>query len=246
MKLLLQKNIWGEYGYERFEQSIRDANVDYEMVNMIPFTEDFEEEITFTPSHVFGSTRFTNVARKKGLNVFQSFIPNAFEMFPRELWINSKGEVKKFGELDIKSPVFLKPFTDKFFTGVVVEKNSDLEKIQLSTSFVKDEKEELVYVSDVVRIEQEIRFFIINETVITGSGDKDKGVGNHFAVDTSHPAHIECKCILETGEDLCKGFVMDLGLVGDEWKIVELNNLNSSGFYKCNTDAIINALKHLE
>lgn len=246
MKLLLQKNIWNEYGYERFIQSIRDADVDYEIVNMIPFTEDFEEEINFVPSHVFGSTRFTNVARKKGLNVFPTFKPNAFEMFPKELWINSNCEIKKFGELDIKSPVFIKPFTDKFFTGVVVENNGDLEKIQLSTSFVEDEREELVTVSEVYNIEQEVRFFIVGGTVVTGSGYKDKGVGYHFAIDTSHPAHIECKRILETGKDLCSGFVMDLGLVGDEWKIVELNNLNSSGFYKCNTDAIVNALKYLE
>jgi hypothetical protein len=246
MKLLLQKNIWNEYGYERFIQSIEDANVDYEMINMIPFTEDFEEELTFVPAQVFGSTRFVNVAKKKGLNTFPNFKPNAFEMFPKELWINSQGEIKKFGELDIKSPVFLKPFTDKFFTGVVVESNSDLEKIQLSTSFIEDEKEELVCVSDVIKIEQEIRFFVINETVITGSGYKDRGVGNHFAIDTSHPAHIAAKGILEKGQSLCNGFVMDLGLVGDEWKIVELNNLNSSGFYKCNTDAIVNALKYAQ
>jgi hypothetical protein len=40
-------------------------------------------------------------------------------------------------------------------------------------------------------------------------------------------------------------FVLDLGLVGDTWRIVELNNVNSSGIYECDTDAIVRAFKQL-
>lgn len=248
MHFLLQKNIWDEYGYDRFVQSIKDFGISHQIVGLIPFTDTFIEEVTAVPDMAFGSTRFINVCRAKGYHAFPTYYPNAFEMFDPEYWINGSNTVTTFGELNITKPSFLKPFTEKFFTGVVVYDNSDLEKIQLSTSFTENENDEFVSVSDVVNIDEEIRYYIIGGQIITGSGYKTKGRGNHFPVDQSHDSYHACKNILcnARSNELDDGFVLDIGKVGDEWKIVELNNLNSSGLYKCNTDAIVNALVNYE
>ena len=246
MHFLLQKNIWGEYGYDRFVDSVIRAGISYQMVNSIPFTEEFDEEITHEPDHCFGSTRFINVCRKKGMKVFPTFYPGAFEMFPKEHWINGDGYVSKWGELDITRPVFIKPFTEKFFTGKVVEQNSDLEQIQLSTSFIEDEKEELIMVSECVNIKTEVRFFVLNGGVITGSGYRSDGNAHHFKISCLHPSWGAAEAILKSviKGDVDAGFTLDLGLVEGEWKIVELNNLNSAGFYESDTDALVRAIAH--
>lgn len=144
MKLLLQKNIWGEYNYERFVQSLDNSEVDYQMVECIPFTNDLSEIIDFQPTQCFGSTRFVRICEQKGYGVFPDYAPNKFEMFDKSLWINSDGFECKWGELKIDNSVFLKPVTPKFFTGVLVEKQQDLEKVQLSTSFIDSPENEKI------------------------------------------------------------------------------------------------------
>lgn len=44
-------------------------------------------------------------------------------------------------------PCFIKPHTEKFFTGMVLEAPEDHGKVQLATSFIDDEDRELVRVS---------------------------------------------------------------------------------------------------
>jgi len=44
-----------------------------------------------------------------------------------------------------------------------------------------------------------------------------------------------------------RGFVIDIArLSNDELKIVELNNLNSSGFYSCDVMKIVAAIESME
>lgn len=256
MKWLLQKNIWAEYDYDRFITSIIDAEQEYEEVNVIPFTDNFEHPIDFVPTQVFGSGRFVNICREKGFRTFKSFDP--YEPFyPSFDWINGDGVDITWGEFkgrDISEPVFIKPYTEKFFTGKVVDSNDDKEKIQLSTSFIANEDDEIIRMSSFVNIYYEVRFFVIGGQIVTGSLYKKHGIGTYFNIDRSFGAWQQCENILSSGF-IDDAFVIDLGCTtngGDfcnrpahDWKIVELNNINSSGIYKCDTDAIVRAFQYL-
>jgi hypothetical protein len=248
MKWLLQNNIWNEYGYHKFEESIISEGIDHEFVHLIPFTENFTKEIDFTPTHIFGSGRFVNVCRKLGYPTYKSFDPIE-TFYPKELWINGEGEDIKWGDLpnyDYSIPKFVKPYTEKFFTGRLIESVKDLDKVQLASSFITNDEEELVRISDAVNIQHEVRFYVIGGKVITGSYYRVNGQVSHLACPCYEQPHIVCEEIVLEYGNIDEAFVMDLGKVGDEWKIVELNNLNSSGLYECDTNAIVRAFKQLD
>lgn len=248
MRLLLQKNIWQENDYDRFIGSLENARVAFEEVHVVPFTDAFDSEVRFVPDYVFGSGRFVNICRTKGYPTFPSFAPIEPLLFDQKHWINGSGTEARWGELNITEPVFVKPFTEKFFTGRVVESNEDKEKVQLATSFIEEEKNELVWVSEPVRLTMEVRFFVLNGEIISGSIYRHGGMVHHVKVMPTHDSWLACKRILNTGRDLPQGFVIDLGCVFEGkyvWKIVEMNNLNSAGLYKCDTDAIVRALQIL-
>ena len=250
--ILLQKNIWQEYAYERFLKSLADASVPFVEVNVVPFTDDFDEPVNFVPHAIFGSGRFVNVCRAKGFPTFMSFDP-IDEWYPWVEWINGVPNklsiTARFKDLkkaiDSKMyPVFIKPFTEKFFTGLVIHSAADLGKIQLASSFIADEGEEMVRVTPAVNINEEVRFFIVNSTIISASVYKVKGVAKHYRIDSSHPSWKRCATLLALYGSIDRAFVMDLGRVGEDWMIVELNNINSSGLYEIDTDAFARAIAY--
>lgn len=256
MKLLLQKNIWQEYAYERFLKSLSDAEIDFLEVNVIPFTDDFETEVDFIPHAIFGSGRFVNICRAKGFPTFKSFEP-IDEFYPWCKWINGvprlerKNSTVKLKDLKavlggMNRPMFVKPYTEKFFTGLVLEKPEDVDKIQLASSFIADEGEELVRITPAENIYEEIRFFIVNRQIVSASVYKVKGQAKQYRIDSSHDAWRCCENLLHHYGAIDKAFVMDLGRVDSgDWLIVELNNINSSGLYQIDTDAFARAIKHL-
>lgn len=254
MKILLQNNIWQEYAYDGFVQSCYDHADQVEMVDIIPFTEDFVSKPSSVPDFIFGSARMVDVCRKHGFHTFPSFAPIELDLFPRELWINGDGYSTTWGDFETDTPVFIKPFREKFFTGVVVESTADKEKVQLATSFVNDERLEKIWVSPCKKIDREVRLFVINGEIVTGSTYKINGAGNHQKIDYNDEAYKFAKEILgfwrHDGTLSVKtididGFVLDIGKVDNNWYIVELNNMNSAGFYRCDTDAIIRYLHFL-
>jgi hypothetical protein len=170
--------------------------------------------------------------------------------FPGHEWINQSGVLPTLAQFKAHHdaftfPVFVKPYdTEKFFTGTVLESPDDIEKLQLSTSFVEDPEQERVYVCEFKKIDEEIRFFIIGGQVLTASRYKIKGERVYKEITPPHPAWIKADYLINTfnPHQLNKGFVMDLGLVNGEWKIVELNDMGSAGLYMCDTDILTRAL----
>lgn len=253
MKWLFQSNIWEEYAYDRLLTSTENVGVDFSLVDVIPFTDYFDTIVDFVPDVVFGSNRFVEICRTKKFPTFKSFKPMENEWYPHYEWINQIGTdmtLKEFAEIGYPDDMFIKPYKEKFFTGLVVRDVTDLEKIQLATSFVDKPEEELIRVSPAKNIYKEARFFVIGGRVITGSIYKENGRGKQYALDETSNAWKQCKGLVDEYLLPDKAFVLDLGLINREdsvssWKIVELNNLNSAGLYHCDTDAIVNALKNL-
>jgi len=139
--------------------------------------------------------------------------------------------------------VFLKPKTEKFFTGLVVHCQEDLQKIQFASS--ENDEEEWIWVAAPADIGEEIRIFIIQGKAVTASRYKNRGVAHHERIDAEHPVWRFTDDVLSHGH-ADGAFVMDVCRTPDGWFIVELNNFNSSGLYHCDTDRIVEALEGME
>lgn len=254
MKYLLQTNIWDEYDYGRFKQSILDAGEELEEVDVVPFTSEMVPEPVSKPDYVFGSGRFVQLARDRGFPTFPSYKPIE-DRYPKSDWINGDGYDVRWGDLKVTEPVFVKPYREKFFTGRVVESQEDLGKVQLSTSFIEDENDEMVRVSKPVDILDEIRAFVIGGTIVTASYYKINRRPNHQAIVAVPPPLEWLGRIIRAFagyHEPDRAFVIDIGRTSeprvwnpDGWGIVEMNNFNSAGLYKADTDAIVRALHYL-
>lgn len=238
----IQNNIWGEHGYDKLVLSLGEY---FEVVvqHLVPFAERFERPVPKKVDIVFGSGRFVELARNADLPTFPSFKPIE-SFYPNEYWVNGDGYACEWRELQIDQPKFIKPFREKFFTGVVVESQADLDKVQLCTSFVDDPLREKIWVSDPVAILQEVRLFVIGEAIVTGSLYKQRGHDIYSAIDGCHAAWLRAAELLSSHGTIAPNaaFVMDMGLTSEGWKIVELNNFNSAGLYHSDTAAMARSL----
>lgn len=245
MKILTQRNIWGEHGYDRLLESFRNQNCEVVEIDLIPFTKhlDYNGECDI----VLGSTRFIDLARQKGLPVFPTYDPIALNMFPKSMWLNGGGEWVKWKDLIVEQePVFIKPKREKFFTGRVLESTEDKEKVQLTTSNVEDEGEELIWISPVKNVIDEYRFFVVGGNIITASCYRYNRYPQYHKIDSAHESWFYAQGLLERYKT-DETFVLDIGYVkvfGNYcyYGIVELNNLNSAGIYACDTDVLARAL----
>lgn len=249
MNALLQHNIWQEAGYDRFVESLREYFHITE-VHVIPFTSDFGIPLPedYKPDLVFGSNRFVDICREKGYSVYRSFTPETSYSAPK-INLNDDGKIYNFKKLrTVPSdgwPLFLKPLREKFFTGLVVNNVEDLDKIQLTTSLVKDPDEEFIFAFPPKKIGLEIRFFVICNIVITASVYKENGIPKQYQIDPSHEACLTLKKFMLMSDPIDFAYVADMGYTDKGWKVIEFNNINSAGIYKCDTDALAKAFSVL-
>lgn len=251
--ILYQNRIWNEHGYEQFMEGLSQG-FEMKQVGIIPFTTTVEPTQETKPDFVFGSGRLVDIARQNGWHTFESFEPNQSGILDDDsLWLNSDVKKMKIKDLNLHrfESAFIKPLREKLFTGKVIagyelqDKTLD-EVVQCSTTDVHDVMEEFVFVSPPQMIENEYRFFVFNNKVVTGS--------TYGGFNTTHVRQtIGSSRVLElTQEMIDDHFVRDITGVVDvtlmdngKLYIVELNNMNSAGVYASCPIEIKNALLEL-
>jgi hypothetical protein len=154
-----------------------------------------------------------------------------WEIFGKENFINDDAIITNSNNiLWNEEELFIRPLEDtKSFNGGIYNK----------TTFEKTKYIGEIVTSKLKHIEREYRFFIIDGQVVTSSLYKVNG-------------HLEESSIIDDGavsfvkEMLPKfnhnGYVIDVATVNGEYKIMELNCLNASGFYKINLYKLILAV----
>lgn len=250
-KVIAQKQIWHEHGYQNYLASFAGI-CDLTELKVVPFTNVLEPEIDFIPDLVMGSGRLIRIARERGWPTFDSFDPVEDGIFPRSLWVNHDGVDVTTEQLltgCYQDEIFIKPYTEKLFTAALVATNRPIfDQVQL-TRTVDEIKDEKIFICQPKRMNRETRFFVVGGEVITGSHYKENGEATYAKVETDEE-------IWELFRDVvmpsCK--IPDLTAVVDITafnmpevdyltpKIVEMNNLNSSGVYDTDYDALCRAL----
>lgn len=159
--------------------------------------------------------------------------------------LNDKIVIKKLEDLEpIDDKFFIRPTGNtKLFNGQVM--TSDYFKLWKEEGLKLNEryKEELIMMSPLQDILAEYRFFVVNEKIITASSYQCKG---EFSTDLP----ISKKLCDYTNSiikkyPLAKAFVVDIAETKDGFKVVEYNNINASGLYKCDEKLFVQAIQKL-
>lgn len=142
-------------------------------------------------------------------------------------------EIVSFGDVgSINFPKFIKPVTPKLFKAEIFAS-----KEALTQKVDNVEAKELLICSDVIRVEKEVRSFILNHEIqdlafYEGSGDINE-------------ARAFIEEFLETCDlELPKTFVLDIGFnEDDKWFVIEFNSSWGAGLNFCDPQKVIHCIR---
>lgn len=203
---------------------------------------------------VFGAVKLARIVKEKGWYPGSMMNDNHDYMVYREHYrenlLNWDSIVCKTSDKFEWQPgetKFIRPTQDtKSFTGAVFNEREWEETIEnLLYNYKSDvfNEETLIQVSTVKDIYKEIRFWVVDGKIITGSQYR---LGNQVIYDDLYEKEAEefAQSMVDKFQ-LARAFVIDVCLTNDGWKIVECGCINCAGFYKANLQKVIMALENL-
>lgn len=191
----------------------------------------FDENKKYFVCGSYPLTRYVHAKRPDAVFSIEHYkFEDLMKIFGKENFVNSNAKAIHTKDIDwnTNEEYFIRPFDDtKSFNGGIYNKNT-----------LKHEG--LVIHAPIKHIDREYRFFVINNSIVTGSIYKVNG-------------RLEESDIVDVGaidfaEKMIEkfnfpGFVIDIAQVENEYKIMELNCLNASGFYAINLYKLVLAVE---
>lgn len=257
MRWIIENNVAGEELYDDFVDAVSRFDNEVLHVKRIPFTVVTEPAIEDNvPSVVFGSVSLTlKVAPLHGWKVFTN------DNFDYAVWgerwkghlLNEDAEVGPFDEVSInEEQFFIRPTRDnKAFSGIVMSIQSyydwlDQLRIGEESSLGLDfDLKEQVMVSPVQHIQREVRVYVVGGKVVTHStyriGEQIRYY-DYLHTDPDAIFFVEDRILEWVPDD---AFVLDLAVVDGQYKIIEINCINSSGFYRADVNALVGSLTNI-
>jgi len=262
---VIQNNLWNEQQFTYFVECLDHASIPYSIVKVIPFADEIADENNEVdenwsppkdvPIYVCGGTTLVKIAKKKGWTP-GVFINNNFDMYIHQInWgehmLNYDNIFAKFGDLSKPSyePFFIRPIhDDKSFAGHISSweqfKIWQKKVIKLRDTYTSLDENTEILVSSVKEIYKEYRFFIVNQKIAASSlyklGNKVVARNDFIDDDLRYFVH---KRIWEYCPD--RAFVLDVADTPNGYKIIEVNCINSSGFYACDVNALIESIENM-
>lgn len=250
MYYVVQNNVFREHNYNNLIDALERLGLEYEIVKVLPFIENFEVKTKRTDVFPFGSLKMARLSAKLGWYPGSQMNDNhdylIYKDYYRENLLNYDSKIIKLGDYFFsKEPFFARPTKDtKVFTGHVFDMDSwerlkrENLNYEVSSIFGKDTE---VQISTVKRIQKEIRFWIVKGEVITASQYRLGGFVN-YSENVDQDAYDFCKKMVDIFQ-LNEAFVMDLAMVNGEYKIVECGCINCAGFYYANMQKLLMKLE---
>jgi hypothetical protein len=253
IKWILQNNLINKEVLNKLKESIISINGVYEEISIIPFSDEINfknesnETLIFYGSTTLMLNAYKNDSFKNGVfydkNTFK--MENYLKMWGNKM-LNSDGEILSAEELiqskhfNDQSYYFLRPNEDtKLFSGQVMVlselKNGIVDTIKYNPHANFDTT---IFISSPKKIDKEWRNFIVDGKVISSS--RYVVNGELSISNTDIPSDMiqfteEC-CEIYTPHEI---FVMDIALSENEYKIIECNCFNATGFYEHDIELIV-------
>ena len=253
---VLQTNLTKPNVLEAIKSALTATDESYEEITVIPFSSNPPEVKSKDAINiVYGSsTLMLNAYKNSELRKGLFYDPDKFTMQNYvNQWsdnlLNSDGQLIKLGEIcNLSSKPnqkwFIRPSDDeKGFSGKLIEfkeLNEWIAKMnQLDSPEINNQR--LAWISPPKTIEKEWRLFIVDDKIISSS----RYMHNcQLDIDTNdNPMEMLSFAQNRINEyRLDNVYVMDIAEVNDEYKIIECNCFNGTGFYKHQIGQIVSAI----
>ncbi len=254
MHWYIQENVFKEDAYDTFINILEKYNLSFSIHKIIPFIGELtpEPNVIHKNAICFGSYSMRHFAKKHSLT------PGVFDLEPFNFQIqlqhwgnemlNADSIVTEFENARFtQDEMFIRPIEDsKVFAGHVMSKEKfDTWKKQVCV--LKDDfgdnlnNNTLVQVTPLKKIYSEHRFWIVKGKIITASTYKTgRRVAYSEVIDDRYYNYTQER-INEWQPH--EAFVIDIADTEDGLKVVEINTINSCGFYKANLENLVVSLE---
>lgn len=271
MHWILQDNLFNEQAYQTLLDTLVRFDIPYSIHKVIPFIGELYPEPQLDTNNVIcmGSYSLRHAAKKYGWNpgVFD-LEPFNFEIQKRhwgEHMLNYDSVVSKFKDAVLTEDyMFIRPIEDsKVFAGKIMNPD-EFKAWQHSVVELKEDYghgdafgDTLIQVSPLKEIYAEYRFWIVDQKVVSSSLYK-RGDKVIYSPIVDNRIHNYVRQILRTKD--CQtditlsvdnngwrphdAFVLDVAETSEGMRVVEINTLNSSGFYACNLTDLVLSLEY--
>lgn len=258
---VLQDNLYAEKAFEDLLIALERLETPYQIIKVIPFIHTFEPDINPVGDvFVCGATSLRENAKTR------NWSPGYFdENLDYRLYIENYGNhmlnyhsiIKPMRDIErVWDQFFVRPILDsKSFSGQIMtwdefsEWRIKVEKIKEYDCASTLTTDDIIVMAPISRkIYAEYRFFVINGKVVTGSQYK---LGSRVVASRNIPTTVSW--FAQNIADLwCpnKAFCLDVCEVESDdedrqLKVMEINAINSAGFYDCDMYAFVNAINNM-
>jgi len=259
---VLQKNLFAEAAFEGLVTALERQETPHEIVSVRHFAHDMEPDLN-PEGHVYvcGSTAIGKIARQKG------WVPGYFDdnldyeltmKHYGEDCLNWRGKVTTLREVtrdmlvDPDAKFFTRPTLDlKSFSGQVMDwEDFDAWRTKVvalcdqPNSFSTLMPEDKIIVAPLSKLYTETRFYVVDGEVVTGS--QYKAGHNVYYTSDVMPFIKEFAQKMVDKWQPNRAFVLDIADTDEGPKVIEINAINSSGFYACDMNKYVGAINAME
>ena len=273
---VMQRDLYGEVGYRSLCNTLERFAIPHAFIKVVPTTSkllpgDFDtfawkdKDIMLAPDAVIdesghvmvcGATTMIKAAKARG------WTPGAFsnEDFRYESWLEHYGDnllnpdsvVSRYADMKPSwEAFFIRPCEDtKSFSGRVMTKAEFAEwqhnvvVLGEQACFATVTPDTMVMASSLKDIFREYRFFVVDGVIVTGSQYK---LGDRVIHDTNIDPDIWAyaqKMVDTWSPD--RAFCLDIALTDLGPKVIEINCINSAGFYACDVAKWVMAIEDMK
>jgi ATP-grasp domain, R2K clade family 3 len=250
----IQTNLMNDNAMRTVWQAALDAGAKVQEIVVLPFTDDFHNEVPEMEGIVipYGSTSFTKISKRKGWTgncyIDETFRANVWNDNRNDM-LNADAVIMKvketaeyFKDTDEEDYWFIRPVKDlKEFTGTVSQVG-DIKSWMSSPksgnfSFGEDTE---ILLAPLKTLYSESRFFVVDRKVVSGSYYR---MGGRMLT-----KRITEQEVIDYAQEKANGWlpheccVMDLADTDDGIKVIEFNTINGSGFYDHDIPEIVKAM----
>lgn len=252
MYYLIQKNVFQDERYDEIFRVLQKLDLPYEEMTFHPNSTEFSLKTIRKDIFVYGSVKLAKATTKYDWTP-GSFYGNNHEYdkysigFGENL-LNSGSVIREFNddfEWDDNKTFFIKPSIDaKVFTGRVFSKPEWKDFVYTTLNGKENDRVDAttsIQISKSYHIIKEARIWIVNRKIVTssyylfhGNIDYEESVSEDGLAFAQEMAQLY---------NVADAYVMDICATHDGWKIMEVNCINSAGFYKADVEDIVVALE---
>lgn len=252
MYFLVQANVYLDPDHYKIFDALEELNIDYNVINIPPTAKKIDFNTDRKDVFVYGSVTIARLAKQNtdwfpGSFYGGNHLYEVYSKYYGENLLNDNASVYKISEQlnwEKDEMKFIKPYNEaKIFTGKVFSETEwkDFVFEAIESQINRITQDSLIQVSEAKRTIKEARLWIVGGQIIDDGYYKfndDAPFEEKVSEDGLIFAHEMINLF-----NLEEAFVMDICLTDKGWKIVEINCINSSGFYpNTNVKSVIKAL----